>query len=169
MNLEISPPQSVHLPNSRLLYQEFYEINAQWHHILSVIDSFIQSQENLYLANNGLYFYFFCPPDDPEFQGGDHWVGREIVGYPDIELNEDFQVYDLDHCDAWQVQIDLCELSWFSQKSLEELYQKAIKYLQNNDVQYAKTWRMVMDLNQDQEDGWRLQAQLQFFEGSLGP
>ena len=149
-------------PNARLLYKESLESGLDWQSLGHEIDLFLQEMPSLGPVDNSLYLYFFESVESPEELLIDPWVGKEVVGFADLEEEEEFVLHDL-----YRGKILALRLEGINRPDLElaEVLQKEFVERQKfaGEHALAETWRLKFWPKRNKDHSFEMVAELQFF------
>ena len=127
--------------NSRILYSEAQGPLDDWFSAFGPLKNFIENEPQISVFSGDIYLYFFLPPDDEFFLESDIWIALEVIGFIDLEDNEDFGIYDLEKGDVYSFELPFKELAQIDLATLSEFEMEARSKLKG-EIELASTWRI---------------------------
>ncbi len=97
--------KTLQTPNSRLITQAFKPQlpRGRWSELLLhsfeqalALENLIVTETRFQLANPFFTFYFFAHPSDAHFFETSYWVAKEVIGPPQYDLDDRYQIEDLE-------------------------------------------------------------------------
>jgi hypothetical protein len=132
-------------PNSRFLYVTSNGFSKNWTSFIARVNAFIGEHSKLSFASHANFIYFFESPDSEQFQEAISWVGKEIIGIPQLDPDGELKSYDLDQGRVFRFRLDLdSDLSLFFPEKLKIFFDYAILQLSHNGIEPAPTWRLAI-------------------------
>ena len=153
----------IQTPNSRYLHLTSIGYSKEWINLIGKIDAFIGQQPKLSYASEGNLLYFFESPANDDFFESVSWVGREIIGMPQIDPTGDFKAFDLDRGQAFRFKLSIEEdRALLFPERLAEFFEEAQMSLQKNGIEPVSTWRLVI-FEENREGSLKIDVFMDFF------
>jgi hypothetical protein len=132
-------------PNSRYLHLTSAGFSKNWTSLIAKVNAFVGEHAKLSFASHANLLYFFESPDSGQFQESISWVGKEIIGIPQLDPDGDLKSYDLDQGKVLRFRLDInSDLSLLFPEKLENFFNHAILQLSHNGIEPAPTWRLAI-------------------------
>ncbi|MFN8369740.1 MAG: hypothetical protein U0T83_03840 [Bacteriovoracaceae bacterium] len=151
--------------NARLLYTTSNGWGEDWENQIVLIEDFLEEHPKLNEANFNYYLYFFCFPWEDQFLEEECWVGKEIIGFVELEEEDDYlHVHDLDRCTVYSFELDDNQIAAMNSDQMGDFIEKAYETLQNKNIQVADTWRIKISIEYGVKNDLKLKMFYEFFQ-----
>ena len=144
--------KTLQTPNSRLITQSFKPqfSRGRWSELLLqsfdqalALENLILTETRFQLANPFFTFYFFAHPTDAKFFETSYWVAKEVIGPPQYDLDDRYQIEDLESGQLESVTVaDYFKLNHGGPD--DEGERKLAEALQQIPAE-TKNWRLELD------------------------
>lgn len=150
-------------PNARLLYVPVSEGPLEKRlslalNTLTKLEQQVLKRTRYQWANSQVFFYFFAPSSDEKFFELPFWIAREVIGLPNDDPEDFFQIEDLNASEVFTY--DLSSI-FFENLKFDALFNDEQKLRQKLQKQMtvASTWRVMVVFEPDRP----LKVEIQFF------
>jgi hypothetical protein len=153
----------IQTPNSRYLHLTSHGFSKDWMGLIAKVNAFIGQQPKLSFASEANLLYFFESPDNDHFFESISWIGKEIIGMPQIDSSGDFKVFDLDRGQSYRFKLNIDEdKTLLFPDRLTKFFQKAKESLMKNGIEPVSTWRVVI-FDENKEGSLKIDVFMDFF------
>lgn len=139
-------------PNSRLITQSFVpkHLSMSWSALIVEcfdraleLENLILTETRFQLANPFFTFYFFTHPSDAQFFTTSYWVAKEVIGPPQYDLDDRYQIEDLESGEVESVTVE--NFFKFDHKGPNDNGELALAKLLGEIPAQVKNWRVEID------------------------